>query len=68
MPASHLATPSQVLFNPDEDQGMFNQQVVTGDDGRFAFPAQCERFTLLAVHGSGYAELDRRSRSRIRRL
>ena len=35
---------------------MHNQQVVTGDDGRFAFPAQCERFALLAVHGSGYAE------------
>jgi beta-lactamase regulating signal transducer with metallopeptidase domain/thiol-disulfide isomerase/thioredoxin/protocatechuate 3,4-dioxygenase beta subunit len=52
----YLATPSQVIFNPDEDQGMHNQQVVTGDDGRFSFPAQCERFTLVAIHSSGYAE------------
>jgi beta-lactamase regulating signal transducer with metallopeptidase domain/thiol-disulfide isomerase/thioredoxin len=53
----YLATGSQIVFNPEDDQGMFNQQVLTDPGGRFVFPAQCERYVLLAIHVSGYVEI-----------
>ncbi len=54
----HLATRSQIVFDPMETQGMPGNQKVTGEDGTFTFPAQCERYAILAVHGTGYAELE----------
>jgi beta-lactamase regulating signal transducer with metallopeptidase domain/thiol-disulfide isomerase/thioredoxin/protocatechuate 3,4-dioxygenase beta subunit len=53
----HLATRSQVVMNPEDDQGMFNQQVLTDQEGAFAFPAQCERYALVVIHNLGYAEV-----------
>jgi beta-lactamase regulating signal transducer with metallopeptidase domain/thiol-disulfide isomerase/thioredoxin len=52
----HLATRSQIIMNPEDDQGTFNQQVLTGSEGAFAFPAQCERYALVIIHDRGYAE------------
>ena len=34
-----------------------NQKVITDDQGRFSFPAQFERYAIVAVHDRGYAEV-----------
>jgi thiol-disulfide isomerase/thioredoxin len=34
-----------------------DQKVLTDDEGRFAFPAQFERYTIIAANDSGYVEV-----------
>jgi thiol-disulfide isomerase/thioredoxin len=55
-----LATDSQMLGieEQNEDNWSSNQKVVTDAQGRFALPAQFERFDLVALHDDGYAEAD----------
>jgi len=53
----YLATRSQVVYSPDQDQGMLNQRLLTGEDGKFAFPAQCEHYAIVVIHDDGYAEV-----------
>ena len=56
----YLATGSEILMNnvweDDDGAGPF-QRVLTGAEGRFSFPAQFERYAIVAVHDSGYAEV-----------
>ena len=52
----YLATPSQVDLEPGRGSGNVQSKGRHGDDGRFAFPAQFERFALMAVHDNGYAD------------
>ncbi len=60
----YLATSSQLLMNNvwenDDGVGPF-QRLVTSSEGRFAFPAQFERYTIVAVHDFGYAEVTHES-------
>ncbi len=55
----YLATHTQSLNNWSDDQNMVtgNQKVLTDDQGRFSHPAQFERYTIVAVHDRGYAEI-----------
>ena len=54
----YLATSTQILMNWEDDNGGGSgHKVVTGADGRFSFPAQFERYAMVAVHDSGYAEV-----------
>jgi beta-lactamase regulating signal transducer with metallopeptidase domain/protocatechuate 3,4-dioxygenase beta subunit/thiol-disulfide isomerase/thioredoxin len=55
----YLATNSQHLDGwPDERSGgLANQRALTDGQGRFSFPAQFERFAVVAVHDRGYAEV-----------
>jgi beta-lactamase regulating signal transducer with metallopeptidase domain len=57
----YLATSSQILRDRQDelDSGSGNQNVVTDGQGRFAFPAQFEPYTIVAVHDRGYAEVHR---------
>jgi len=56
----YLATSSQFLmrnvWEDDNGAGPFQKQV-TSADGRFSFPAQFERYAIVAVHDRGYAEV-----------
>ena len=60
----YMATPSQSLGiranELDEDPGD-NQSVLTDSQGAFAFPAPFERYTLVATHDDGYAEVERKA-------
>ena len=55
----YLATSSEILMNNiwenDDGVGPFQRQL-TSAEGRFSFPAQFERYAILAAHDSGYAE------------
>ena len=55
----YLATASQILRieGHDEDDSPSNQKVVTDGQGAFSFPAQFERYVLIAIHDAGYAEV-----------
>jgi beta-lactamase regulating signal transducer with metallopeptidase domain/thiol-disulfide isomerase/thioredoxin/protocatechuate 3,4-dioxygenase beta subunit len=57
----YLATDSQMLGieGQDEDAWSSNQRVVTDGRGAFVFPAQFERYSLVVLHDSGYAEVHR---------
>ena len=63
-PGSHgrsvyLATHSQNLNDWPNDPkiGSSSQKVLSDGQGRFAFPAQFERYAVVAVHDHGYAEV-----------
>jgi beta-lactamase regulating signal transducer with metallopeptidase domain/thiol-disulfide isomerase/thioredoxin/protocatechuate 3,4-dioxygenase beta subunit len=54
----YVATPSVMLNGgPNGPDRWPDQKVLTDDQGRFAFPAQFERTTLVAANDSGYAEV-----------
>lgn len=57
----YLATDSQMIGieGHDEQASSSNQRVVTDARGAFAFPAQFERYALVALHDTGYAEVQR---------
>ncbi len=54
-----LATTSQRLSREwhDGDTRSSDQKAVTDQQGAFAFPAQFERYTIVAIHDDGYAEM-----------
>ncbi len=56
----YLATSSQILMNNvwegDDGAGPF-LRLPTSADGGFSFPAQFERYAVVAVHDKGYAEV-----------
>ncbi len=62
----YLATPSQMLGiareqeNGHERENAWpsNQCVVTDKEGAFSLPAQFERYTIVAMHDDGYAEVE----------
>ena len=53
-----LATVTQVIHGSEQgnDDLGYNQRVITDADGLFSFPAQFERYTVVATHDDGYAE------------
>lgn len=52
----YLATASQHLkFYPREDDDNF--WILSGEDGLFEFPAQCERYSVVVIDERGYAEV-----------
>jgi thiol-disulfide isomerase/thioredoxin len=57
----YLATHSQNLNDwPEENRaGSINQKVVTDGQGRFSFPAQFERYAVVAVDDRGFGEVHR---------
>jgi len=57
----YLATTSQMLGieQGNENAWPSNQNVLTDGQGMFSFPAQFERYTIVAIHDDGYAELNR---------
>jgi thiol-disulfide isomerase/thioredoxin/uncharacterized GH25 family protein len=57
----YLATHSQTLNNwpNDTNRTSDSQKVLTSGQGRFSFPAQFERYAVVAVHDRGYAEVPR---------
>jgi RNA polymerase sigma factor (sigma-70 family) len=48
------------LYNGTFHDGAY-PRVVTGDDGRFSFPAQTEPFRVFVDHESGFAEADEKT-------
>ena len=55
----YLATKTQAYdrYRTDDNPANNNYHVTTNDRGEFNFPAQFERYTLIAVHDDGYAEV-----------
>ena len=57
----YLATRAQELFNPrskERNDYSDNFCLLTNERGEFSFPAQCDRYTVMVVDDSGYAETD----------
>ncbi|OHB67601.1 MAG: hypothetical protein A2Y77_13960 [Planctomycetes bacterium RBG_13_62_9] len=54
-----LCTASQGAYirNGKNEQRRESLSVQTGLDGRFAFPAQTDQYTLVVLHDAGYAEV-----------
>ena len=53
-----LATKTQGLqFYDHNDESLDNEVVESDESGAFAFPAQFERYTVIATHDVGYAEI-----------
>ena len=59
MPACTWPRHSQNLndWPNDSNVGSGSQKVLSDDEGRFSFPAQFERYAVVAVHDRGYAEV-----------
>jgi hypothetical protein len=58
----YLSTPSQGLTIPQDNYEYVelssNQSALTDGHGAFTFPAQFERYALIAIHAAGYAEMN----------
>jgi beta-lactamase regulating signal transducer with metallopeptidase domain/thiol-disulfide isomerase/thioredoxin/protocatechuate 3,4-dioxygenase beta subunit len=55
---AYLVTSSQILMGLEDDSnGSSDQKVRTDGQGRFSFPAQFERYAIVAAHDRGYAEV-----------
>ena len=57
---AYLGTNSVMLNGgPNGDNQWFDQKILTDEQGRFSFPAQFERYTIIAASERGYAEVTR---------
>ncbi len=57
----YLATASQRFTNQGEHENSLsaNQKVLSDTQGAFSFPAQFERYAIVATHDDGYAQVNR---------